>query len=420
MLRVLSTVVERVPSVVNVKRWLVGISALVVSAMLAVPWAQGVPSPEERREDITEELERLREQVDEAAAEEAGALAELEITRRTRAGLDDTVAMLDSRIHAAEAELDAAEAASAAAEGHHAAVERRLRATRASLVQSQKVLQDQAVSRFMRNGVQTATLDVLLQVRNVRQLHDVAAFVEAVARAQVEVVERHRALEEGTARLEAETERASIEAAERRDEVAAGTQHLVAVRDEQALARSRVEVEEGREEQLLAEVRQTRADYERRIADLRAESEDISALLRQRQAGQATTVRGDGQLAYPLANAVVTSRYGFRTHPIFGTRRLHAGADFRGSTGTPVLAAASGTVVFAGRRGGYGDTVVIDHGGSLATLYAHQSRMAVATGDEVQRGETIGAVGSTGFSTGPHLHFEVRVGGTPVDPLNYL
>ena len=402
------------------RRWLVGISALVVLAMLGVPWAEAAPSPEERRDDIAEELERLREQVDEAAAEEAGALAELEITRRIRADLDDTVTTLDSQIEAVETELRASEAASAAAQAHHAAAERQLRATRARLAQSRKVLQDQAVSRFMRNGVQTATLDVLLQVRDVRQLHDVAAFVEAAGRAQAEVVERHRELEEGTARLEGETARASVEAARRRDEVSTDKQQLVAVRDEQARARSLVAVEETREEQLLAQVQETRADYERRIVDLRAESENISALLRRRQAGQATTVRGEGQLAYPLANAVVTSRYGFRTHPIFGTRRLHAGIDFHGSTGTPILAAEAGTMVFAGQRGGYGNTVVIDHGGSLATLYAHQSRLAVTTGDEVHQGEAIGAVGSTGFSTGPHLHFEVRVGGTPVDPLNYL
>lgn len=402
------------------RRWLVGISALVVLAMLGVPWAEAAPSPEERRDDIAKELERLREQVDEAAAEEAGALAELEITRRIRADLDDTVTTLDSQIEAVETELRASEAASAAAQAHHAAAERQLRATRARLAQSRKVLQDQAVSRFMRNGVQTATLDVLLQVRDVRQLHDVAAFVEAAGRAQAEVVERHWELEEGTARLEGETARASVEAARRRDEVSTDKQQLVAVRDEQARARSLVAVEETREEQLLAQVQETRADYERRIVDLRAESENISALLRRRQAGQATTVRGEGQLAYPLANAVVTSRYGFRTHPIFGTRRLHAGIDFHGSTGTPILAAEAGTMVFAGQRGGYGNTVVIDHGGSLATLYAHQSRLAVTTGDEVHQGEAIGAVGSTGFSTGPHLHFEVRVGGTPVDPLNYL
>lgn len=116
----------------------------------------------------------------------------------------------------------------------------------------------------------------------------------------------------------------------------------------------------------------------------------------------------------------MTSRFGFRTHPIFGTRRLHAGVDFRGATGTPVLAAAAGTVVFAGPRSGYGNAVIIDHGGALATLYAHQNRLSVATGAKVAAGQAVGTVGSTGFSTGPHLHFEARLNGTPVDPLNYL
>jgi murein DD-endopeptidase MepM/ murein hydrolase activator NlpD len=85
-----------------------------------------------------------------------------------------------------------------------------------------------------------------------------------------------------------------------------------------------------------------------------------------------------------------------------------------------VRGAASGRIVHAGPRGGYGNAVIIDHGGSLATLYAHLSVVAVATGADVQRGQVIGAVGSTGFSTGPHLHFEVRVAGMPVNPLPYL
>ncbi|MBW3575637.1 MAG: M23 family metallopeptidase, partial [Actinobacteria bacterium] len=129
---------------------------------------------------------------------------------------------------------------------------------------------------------------------------------------------------------------------------------------------------------------------------------------------------GSRALAYPLANPVVTSNYGYRIHPIYGTRRLHAGIDLRGATGTTVLAAGDGTVVFAGPRGGYGNAVLVDHGGSIATLYAHQSRLAVSAGEPVRRGQAVGSVGSTGLSTAPHLHFEVRLDGTPVDPLNYL
>jgi murein DD-endopeptidase MepM/ murein hydrolase activator NlpD len=117
---------------------------------------------------------------------------------------------------------------------------------------------------------------------------------------------------------------------------------------------------------------------------------------------------------------VIVSEFGWRTHPIFGDQRLHAGADFRGTTGQPILASADGTVLFTGVMTGYGNVVILDHGRSLATLYAHQSRIAVSNGQKVKKGQVIGYVGSTGYATGPHLHFEVRAGGTPVNPREYL
>ena len=105
-----------------------------------------------------------------------------------------------------------------------------------------------------------------------------------------------------------------------------------------------------------------------------------------------------------------------RFHPILAFERLHAGGDLGAPSGTPIHAAADGRVVVASERGGYGLTVVIDHGDSLATLYAHQSALAVGAGDLVKRGDVIGWVGSTGLSTGPHLHLETRVKGMPVNP----
>jgi len=128
---------------------------------------------------------------------------------------------------------------------------------------------------------------------------------------------------------------------------------------------------------------------------------------------------GSGSFIRPVPGRI-TSSYGYRIHPIYGTRKLHAGVDMTASSGTPIKAADSGRIILASWYGGYGNAVIIDHGDGLATLYAHQSSLAVSYGDRVSAGEVIGYVGNTGLSTGAHLHFEVRVNGSPVDPVPYL
>jgi murein DD-endopeptidase MepM/ murein hydrolase activator NlpD len=116
----------------------------------------------------------------------------------------------------------------------------------------------------------------------------------------------------------------------------------------------------------------------------------------------------------------ITSVFGWRTHPILGYERFHAGLDIGADYGTLIHAADSGTVILAGWYGGYGNTVIIDHGGGITSLYAHASELYVHEGQTLQRGQAIAAVGSSGLSTGPHLHFEVRENGEPTDPMNYL
>lgn len=128
-------------------------------------------------------------------------------------------------------------------------------------------------------------------------------------------------------------------------------------------------------------------------------------------AGRATT----GTLHLPV-DARVSSDFGPRIHPVTGEWKQHAGIDLAAPTGTPIGAAAAGTVTFAGVRGGYGNLVIIDHGDGTETRYAHQDTIAVRAGQQVAVGELLGTVGSTGMSTGPHLHLEVRRDGRPVDP----
>lgn len=122
----------------------------------------------------------------------------------------------------------------------------------------------------------------------------------------------------------------------------------------------------------------------------------------------------------PAAGKHITSSFGYRTDPIAGGSAFHAGLDFKGPTGAPIYSAAKGRVVFAGRRPGYGNCVDIDHGNGLRTRYAHMSAFRAKVGQSVRAGQPIGAVGSTGRSTGPHLHFEVRLHGRPVNPRPFL
>ena len=120
------------------------------------------------------------------------------------------------------------------------------------------------------------------------------------------------------------------------------------------------------------------------------------------------------------ANGRLTSAFGYRTHPIYGDRRLHAGIDIGAGTGVPISAAEGGVVLLSYYSSSYGKLTVIDHGNGVTSSYAHQSTTLVSAGQRVTRGQTIGRAGATGNVTGPHLHFEVRVNGDPVDPLRYV
>jgi murein DD-endopeptidase MepM/ murein hydrolase activator NlpD len=130
-------------------------------------------------------------------------------------------------------------------------------------------------------------------------------------------------------------------------------------------------------------------------------------------------VIGSGQVSFPV-QAEITSEFGYRMHPILGYEKFHSGLDFGADYGEVIRSAAPGYVIFAGWYGGYGNTVIIDHGNDVTTLYGHSDGLYVQEGQQVQRGEPIALVGSTGLSTGPHLHFELRSNGEPVDPLPYM
>lgn len=173
----------------------------------------------------------------------------------------------------------------------------------------------------------------------------------------------------------------------------------------------------------LGDLKRKQRNIEAELDELDRESAAIASRIRAYQARQSSgarvPTRGPGGFIRPV-NGRITSGFGMRFHPILRRRRMHAGVDFGAPTGTPIRAVANGVVISAGYSGGYGNTVVIDHGGGVSTLYAHCSRIFVSSGAAVRQGQVIASVGSTGLSTGPHLHFEVRINGQPVNPMSRL
>jgi len=170
---------------------------------------------------------------------------------------------------------------------------------------------------------------------------------------------------------------------------------------------------------LLSQVNDQRQAYINAIKELQAESDAITAMLRGLQAGQYVVQGRGGYLKWPVSGPI-TSPFGWRIHPVYGYRSFHTGIDIGVPVGTTVKAARYGKVIYTGYNGAYGLIVMIDHGGSLATIYAHLSRVYVSVGQRVSTLQPIAASGNTGWSTGPHLHFEVRSQGEPVNPIRWL
>jgi murein DD-endopeptidase MepM/ murein hydrolase activator NlpD len=196
--------------------------------------------------------------------------------------------------------------------------------------------------------------------------------------------------------------------------IAAKTEEARAARDRLAASRDSLASAEQLKSSALADVRETRAGYLAEVNALQAQSAALAAAIRNAQTS--SSISGPDShagLVWPVSGPITSG---------FGTRwgRMHEGIDIAVPSGTPVHAAASGTVIYAAWMTGYGNLVVLDHGNGLATAYAHNSSLLVSVGQHVSQGQTISLSGSTGHSTGPHVHFEVRVNGVAVDPLGYL
>lgn len=396
------------------------------------------PGAAQSLDQVRERLDGARGGLQQVEEQRAVTVADLEASQARQAAMHERLLVLTAELGAAQGSLEAADAVLGSTTRELEATRRQLEETREDLDVARLVFADRTRASYMYGGAGRSGASVLFGVADVTEFNRAVAYVQRVMasdREQIALVgnlERQVAaatVELGLLQERHRTERAVAQV--ERDRVA----NLVT---EQDTLHREATAEADHHARILTALDADRASHVALIDALEAESDQLEAELRRRAqqeearrlaAAEAARASRASQPQSPAVSASgwqrpsdgrMSSGYGMRRHPIYGSPRLHTGVDFGAPIGAPIYAATAGTVVSAGWRGGYGLAVVVDHGGGVATLYAHASALLVSPGQSVSRGQVIARTGSTGQSTGPHLHFEVRVNGQPRDPVPYL
>jgi murein DD-endopeptidase MepM/ murein hydrolase activator NlpD len=394
--------------------------ALVALVVMSRPAVAAKPKPKAPPSPTAQKIQALKDQVDEVSADEAQLLDQLDESKSRLDDLNAQVADLDQKRAPVQAALDGAQVHLDDLGGRQLVAEAQLADTQGRLADARQRMVDRALAAYTGESGMARYADLLLHVRSIRDLSAAGAYVQSALDTDRSVVHKYEQLRGQVGDLRDSLDRDRDGARVQRDVVAAKEQDLSSRRETEDGLRQQAAAEVAKQNDVLGQLRGRKAEFQGQIVALQRQSDSLAAQLRGRQAGQALVPSGHGFFAVPIPGAPITSGFGPRVHPIYGDVRIHTGVDFGASYGTPIRAAGDGVVVSAGPLGGYGNATVIDHGNGLATLYGHQSSIAVGPGQSVKRGQVIGYVGCTGLCTGPHLHFEVRVRGTPVDPMQYL
>jgi murein DD-endopeptidase MepM/ murein hydrolase activator NlpD len=368
-----------------------------------------------------ERVRELRSLVGEASAQEAVFLSEIADIEARLEDLDDAVWDLTKQSTAAQRRLDAAERNLKKAEADQDVAIRRLGAAQGQVDASRQQMNQTVAAMYQRGTSEEQALYVALVqgATNATDLFSAQRYVAGTIKTNRRELNHFLALKEEADRLRHQVDARAEEIRVTRDEQVAERDRLQGLKDQALANRAAAKSEEDRQQELLKQIQDKKADFQSELNALQVESGAVGDFLRQVQSGQKLAPRKKRTFKAPVG-APMSSGFGTRVHPILGEVRMHTGIDYAAGTGVPIKAAGSGIVVWAGPRGGYGNAVIIDHRNGLATLYAHQSRVNATVGQKVSTGQVVGFVGQTGMSTGPHLHFEVRELGAPVDPLWYL
>lgn len=369
-----------------------------VSALLAVSLLLS-PTYLSTADDLDNELQDVQGQIDES--------------RSTQASWQAIITDITEKLKAIQAELDEATCKLQAIKKEQDQVNLQIKQLQEEIqkaevqLRARQAILNKRVRVIYMHG-QLSYIEVILGANSFSDFANRLELLKRIIRSDFnliqEIQQRKAAIE--AKKVEIEKEKARL------DELASEAQK---VQDE-------VKAKKAEQQRVLAHARTQQDAAKQMEADLIARSNEIRQMIQsrmQQNSGSDQIVHGNGTFIWPC-NGPITSPFGYRTHPIFGTTIYHSGIDIGVDYNTPIHAADGGTVILAGWCGGYGNAVIIDHGNGLQTLYGHNTSVAVSEGQTVSQGQVIAYSGSTGYSTGPHCHFEVRRNGEAVDPMGYL
>ncbi|HAN09426.1 MAG TPA: hypothetical protein DCP90_02300 [Clostridiales bacterium] len=260
--------------------------------------------------------------------------------------------------------------------------------------------------KYMYKTPKTTYIELLLKSKNFNQLYNRSHYINQIVSHDKEIVNK---LVQNVAEID-----------ESRREIEKSKLAVQLLKTDQLNKKHAIEQTKEKKATILVTLTEEEKKYMQELNELEAESKKIEKALKEQLKGSTKKYVG-GKFTWPVPNNYrISSPFGYRIHPISKVKKMHTGIDIPAATGTKIASSADGTVLSASYITGYGYTVIINHGSGITTLYGHNSELTVNKGDEVKKGDQIAKAGSTGYSTGPHSHYEVRINGTPVDPMGYF
>ena len=387
------------------------VCSLVLVLLLVAPASGGIY---DRKQSIDDQLSSIQSKLAQAREREASLSAEIASVSQRIQALEGEVGDVSSRLAVLEEDLAL----------HQRKLDRltelfNLQSERLAFLRAQyKLTTDRLSARLVAvyEDGEPSTMDVLLDANNFSDVLDQLDYLNSIAAQDRGIVKNVEGARNHMRDLRARTGKTKARVAAVTRVVKIRTEQQRSLKNQLVARQQGLSAARSSRKKSLVAVREDARHFASEAAALQAQSANLAAQI---HASQATVTYSAGD-STPSASGLIWPVSGPVVSP-FGWRwgRMHEGIDIAAGYGTPIAAAAAGVVIYAGWMGGYGNLIIIDHGGGLATAYAHQSSFAVG-GGSVSQGQTIGYVGCTGHCFGPHVHFEVRINGSPVDPLGYL